>query len=330
MIWFAQTCKQQIHPFGSIFNTYIRPHFVNLMICKETLDWQRYAYRFIRMFCRSSPTFSVFLAADDPQSWIILQTIPKLIERFQGIRVKFVVINLGKNAWSTSKSQQIKWAVKDCSLFAGLYGLQPPVPMKLHFLETQRSQSAVIGPSSKSTSCMDITDVEFDEQNLPVDPAVLEKLQEVTRNLLNAVSSTGGTVTNVYADSVVEDMNVQTLCTVDALMTCLGEVWGAPSGEANTENDSNSDNNNSNNNATENAEVLLNPEFAGATLRRRWTAHSNSNIRKNNVGASINEERELLDNQLQLDNNTKLLYALGFYAAGMLEFEVSCHVVCKH
>jgi hypothetical protein len=169
--------KVMLPPHGTWYRTLIRPVLISFMLSNELKEWKRFIRVQIRKWLGRRPVMRVFVAADDPQSWTLLQTLPTFIERFANVDIQVIVIKLGVNAWATAKDKQLQWAIKDCGLFAALYRLTAP------------DSSISLPPTTSSSSsevAVDLRYIEYDvHTNLPVDVRVRQVLEDVNAQLLH-------------------------------------------------------------------------------------------------------------------------------------------------
>ena len=349
---YRHVCKTHLPPLGTFFRTCVRPTLIAIYLSDWYLRLKRQLQLLRRQILRRKPILRVFVAADDPQSWIILQVLPTFTKRFTNIRIEIIVIKLGANAWSTSKAQQIRWAIKDCSLFAALYSLIPPTPMKT----SAANAAAIHQPNAKHT-------IEYGkDNNLPVDTNARQKMQDVTERMLVAATSRDGSSNN---DSDTDCDHDNTI--INNVRRVLADVWGCTSDNDDhhilrvaTTNSTHS---------TSSANVTSSNIHEPALRRRRARARNeatdagseeagtdststffpSSSHRSTAVTAAVtitSADNTSFSAQLSnttstsasasaaaaaaaaatlniLEANTQLLHQLGYYAPGIIEFEVS-------
>lgn len=114
----------RIYPHGSLFRTHMLPK----LLFKSMISAKRKLFRLLNKNKRqilSRIIANVWVAADDPQIYALLQTIPMLSSKYQ-IDFEYKVLNNTLNAWATPKENEIIRCIKDSSLFATVYNLQSP------------------------------------------------------------------------------------------------------------------------------------------------------------------------------------------------------------
>jgi 2-hydroxychromene-2-carboxylate isomerase len=100
----------------------IRAHLVALLFGQEYLLIRR---SFRKMIRYGKISLDVYIAADDPQSYVLLQALAKLKQNYD-IHANILILDNNLNAWATSRDIELAWCVKDSALFACVYNLNSP------------------------------------------------------------------------------------------------------------------------------------------------------------------------------------------------------------
>ncbi|RXJ71723.1 disulfide bond formation protein DsbA [Veronia nyctiphanis] len=116
----------------------VAPYFARIFLSDTGLQLTRKFHEVKRKLRKENHRFTVFLAIDDPHSYLLLQVLPELQKRF-GVELEFrTVLNRQEEMFPAPELWDAN-AFKDCQFTAKLYGLsfpdQPPSSdelLKLH------------------------------------------------------------------------------------------------------------------------------------------------------------------------------------------------------
>ena len=99
------------------------PFVLQLIASDFLLDLKRYAYRFLRFVKKERPKADVFIAIDDPYSFLLLQSLPMLSAKYDiDFRIN-VVVSLDPLMFPELEKWQ-DYAQRDCVLLAKHYHLE--------------------------------------------------------------------------------------------------------------------------------------------------------------------------------------------------------------
>lgn len=182
-------------PFGTIYYSIVRPLTAWIVLGRWFPRLNRTVHAFVRRTLGRKPVIRVFVASDDPHSYVLLQAIPLVLDQFAELDIHVHVVERGLSSWSILKAMQIHWAVRDCGLFSALYNLRPPMATAL-------------------PGCSGVTmlSVGYGSDRHPVDHSVLTALARVDAQMVTI--STKASAHTDYA------------ATCKALLACLEIVWG--------------------------------------------------------------------------------------------------------
>lgn len=104
----------------------VRPNMLNFLLGKPMLTMSRTLFKFKRfIFLKNRRVLNLFIAADDVQSFVLLQCIRQIIEAYD-VDVKINVLEPQINGWSSGLDVKYDWVFRDSNLFCALYGLEHP------------------------------------------------------------------------------------------------------------------------------------------------------------------------------------------------------------
>jgi hypothetical protein len=124
----------RLHPHGTVAKTYIMARLTQLICCEPYRKAMWWICHILRrkhvdiVHVRPPSTIKlglVFICADDPHSFVLLQCLQKFTAIYS-LCLRVVVLPVGVKAWSTDATNQIQWALKDSERFCQLYDLEAP------------------------------------------------------------------------------------------------------------------------------------------------------------------------------------------------------------
>ena len=83
----VQFLRHRLYPYGSVKNTYILPFIVNILSSERL---QRF-YRVCHSLLNRKPTAKLWIACDDPYSFILLQSLDKF-SRHWNLRIDVYIL----------------------------------------------------------------------------------------------------------------------------------------------------------------------------------------------------------------------------------------------
>jgi hypothetical protein len=120
-----------IYPYGSFFRSIVKPYLAMIYTHVNTTYIKWFYVSILRKFNKTfipslknynnGKTGYVFISPDDPQSFILLQCLSILYNKYPNLILKLIVIKSGSKAWATSEELNYEWALKDAIQFANLY-----------------------------------------------------------------------------------------------------------------------------------------------------------------------------------------------------------------
>ena len=125
-------------PNGTIANTFLVPLVLKTLLSKPSLLLLRFLHSLFRPL--SQPTITLFISADDPQSFVLLQCVSQIKKKVAPeLRVKLCILPLETLTWSTAYIQQLTWVLNDSIEFSTFYSLleiDNKIPASDKFLST--------------------------------------------------------------------------------------------------------------------------------------------------------------------------------------------------
>jgi hypothetical protein len=200
LIFFAIR-RYYLAPHGSIFFSVVQPLIAKLILNEDFIGLIRWIRRTCRVLWNKPATIHLFIAADDSHSYMLLQALPSVVKQYPDVNISVRVVSLGLSSWSIGKDAQLKWAIKDCSLFAALYNLLPPLPPR------------VLDASGKRVSLLSIP---FGDNGLPTDTAVAEYLRHANQRMAQQV-----------ADMEQRSVGNGGASAMQAALACMQAIWGS-------------------------------------------------------------------------------------------------------
>lgn len=120
-----------LYPYGSFLRSIVLPYLAKLYTHQNTTYIKWYYVSFIRKFNKlfspsihnhkNCKTGYVFISPDDPQSFILLQCLLILYNKYPNLILKLIVIKSGSKTWATSDNLNCEWVLNDAIQFANLY-----------------------------------------------------------------------------------------------------------------------------------------------------------------------------------------------------------------
>jgi hypothetical protein len=278
---FLVLSKFYFAPHGSVLYSVLQPLAAKLILNDTFVAVVRWLYRMYRQFLRKKATVRLFIAADDPHSYMLLQALPLVTDRFCNVEICVCVVALGMSSWSIGKEKQLTWAIKDCSLFAALYGLLPPVTSAL--------------PSATGEP-MPLLHAQFGEDGLPVDVAVRERLERVN---LRTAQQVLGTQQSGNKDGRTSSTR--------AALACMHSLWGRASAMCASDEPS----------SPRTRRYNLRSRFSNVADADLPTGLSPAP----SMESPVSNDGDTQQLHAVMESNTALLRRLGYYGPGIVEFE---------
>lgn len=129
-LYFLEINRKRWRPHGSFSLSVLRPFISGLLTSRLVQSFSWFVYALLRrgLFYNSKKGIcKVFIAIDDPQSYILLQSIIILASKYN-INFKLIILIPGLSVWDTNQLEISRlWTLKDCQIFALLYGFDIPI-----------------------------------------------------------------------------------------------------------------------------------------------------------------------------------------------------------
>jgi hypothetical protein len=116
--------QRRLYPHGSIKKTIIFPRLVQFLSSSRYEKLTRFFHWFMRPFWKM-PTLLIWVAVDDPCSFIILQTVSLLMKKGS---INAVILVVPPLCESSITEKHLNWILKDSMAYACLYSdlVRPP------------------------------------------------------------------------------------------------------------------------------------------------------------------------------------------------------------
>ena len=112
---------RRLVPHGTITNDIVKPMLMASLLSDQFLFLKR---KFVYLGSKLgivNLTLDVFVAADDPHSYVTLQCVKRIMLKYN-LSSHIHVLPARVNGWGSSYDMKSKWAQRDAAILSALYG----------------------------------------------------------------------------------------------------------------------------------------------------------------------------------------------------------------